>query len=138
MTDLDARFDLAVQLALEGGALAVQMRATLHGIETKSAMDFCTEADRAVERLVRERVAAHSGEPVIGEEEGGEATGDGVWVVDPIDGTAGYIHGTGRWCVSIAYLRGATMEIGVIYAPATDRLFTARCGRGAFLNGRPI
>lgn len=138
MTDLDARFDLAVQLALEGGALAARMRAALPGIETKSALDFCTAADRDVERLIRARVGAQFGDAVIGEEEGGAAHGECVWIVDPIDGTAGYIHGTGRWCVSIACLCGDAVELGVIYAPASDALFTARRGGGAFLNGRPV
>jgi myo-inositol-1(or 4)-monophosphatase len=137
MTDLDERLDFAVRLAVEAGALAVGMRATLGAVEAKSAIDFCTEADRAVERLIRARVTGHFGDAMIGEEYGGEP-GDSLWVVDPIDGTSGYIHGTPRWCVSIAYMRAGRIELGVIYAPADDRLFAARRGGGALLNGRPI
>jgi myo-inositol-1(or 4)-monophosphatase len=61
-----------------------------------------------------------------------------VWVVDPIDGTTEYIHGTARWCVSIAFMRAGVVEIGALYAPDDDRLFLARRGGGAWLNGRPI
>ena len=80
------------------------MRAALGPAEAKSPIDFCTEADRAVERLVRDRIRARFGDAMIGEEYGGEP-GDSVWLVDPIDGTTDYIHGTRRWCVSLAYVR---------------------------------
>ena len=137
MTGLDERLDFAVRIAIEAGDLAARMRATLGEVEAKSTIDFCTEADRAVEHLIRARVTQHFGDAMIGEEDGGEA-GDSLWVVDPIDGTSGYIHGNGRWCVSLAYMRAGRIELGVIYAPADDRLFAARRGGGALLNGRPI
>lgn len=134
---LDARQALAVHLAVEAGALAVRARHGLGPPEAKSPIDFCTEADRTVERLIRTRLAAAFGDAVIGEEDGGEP-GESVWVVDPIDGTAGYIHATPRWCVSLAYVCAGQVELGVTYAPADDRLFSARRGAGATLDGRPI
>jgi myo-inositol-1(or 4)-monophosphatase len=137
MTDLDAREAFALDIALRAGRLAMSMRHDLAPATTKSAIDFCTEADLAVERLIRGEVASRFGDGFIGEEFGG-AAGDALWVVDPIDGTSNYIHGSPRWCVSVAFLLGGAMEIGVLYAPVTDRLFTARRGRGARLNGRPI
>ena len=137
MDSLDTRCAFGVDLALRAGALALSMRRTLAPIEAKSAIDFCTEADRAVEQLVREEVTRRFNDAVIGEEYGGEAA-NRVWVVDPIDGTAGYIHGNNRWCVSLAYLWRGEIEIGIIYAPADDRLFVAQRGRGATLNGRTI
>jgi myo-inositol-1(or 4)-monophosphatase len=137
MTECDARFAVAVELALEAGQLALHMQRGLGPADAKSPLDFCTEADLAVERLIRERITSRFGDSMIGEEDGGEAS-DNVWLVDPIDGTTGYIHGTSRWCVSLAYVRAGVIELGVIYAPVGDRLFTARAGRGAFLNGRRI
>ena len=138
MTDLDARAAFALDVALRAGQLALAMRHNLAPADAKSAIDFCTEADLAVERLIRQEMAARfGGDSFIGEEYGGEA-GEAVWVVDPIDGTAGYIHGTPRWCVSIAFVLAGVIEIGVIYAPVTDRLFVARRGGGARMNGRPI
>jgi myo-inositol-1(or 4)-monophosphatase len=134
---LDLRQTFGVALALEAGILARRMRDTLGPIETKNSIDFCTEADHAVERLVRDRIASTFTEPVIGEEGGGDAA-ENVWVVDPIDGTSEYIHGTRRWCVALAYISGGRTEIGIIYAPIGDRLFVARRGRGATLNGRPL
>ena len=137
MGDLEARLDCAIALALEAGALAQGMRAALGPAEAKSPIDFCTEADRAVERLIRQRVVARFGDAVIGEEDGGEP-GENVWLVDPIDGTNGYIHGDGRWCVSLAFVRANRIELGVIHAPTSGRLFAARRGGGARCNGAPI
>jgi myo-inositol-1(or 4)-monophosphatase len=137
MSSLEDRHAFALELALRAGRLAQSMRQSLAPIAAKSAIDFCTEADLAVERLVRDAVAGRFGDAVIGEEQGGEAADD-VWVVDPIDGTAGYIHETTRWCVSLAFMRAGRIEIGVIFAPEENRLFSARRGGGAFLNGAPI
>jgi myo-inositol-1(or 4)-monophosphatase len=134
---INARYDLAVDLALEAGALAVDTRRNLGALEQKDPMDFATRADHAVEDLIRRRVAARFGDAVIGEEDGG-APAPLVWVVDPIDGTNNYIHGASRWCVSIALLVDSVVEIGVIHAPDERRLFVARRGRGAVLNGAAI
>jgi myo-inositol-1(or 4)-monophosphatase len=137
MTDLDARQAFAIDIARRAGRLARDMRNDLPPADAKTAIDFCTEADREVEQLIRREVAERFGDSFIGEEFGGEA-GEAVWLVDPIDGTTGYIHGTPRWCVSLAFVLRGVIEIGVIYAPVTDRLFVARRGRGATLNDTAI
>ncbi len=134
---LTARYDFAMALAREAGTLAAEARQSLGVLEAKDAMDYATSADHAVENLIRQRVADRFGDAVIGEEDGG-APASLVWVVDPIDGTTNYIHGTPRWCVSIGLLVEGEPEIGVIHAPDEGRLFAARRGRGAFLNGAPI
>lgn len=135
MTDaLAERHAFAIDLAREAGALASDMRGTLGALEAKSPMDYATRADHAVEALIRRRIGERFGDPVIGEEDGG-APADLVWVVDPIDGTVNYVHGTSRWCVSIALVAGGEIESGVINAPDEGRLFTARRGHGAFVNG---
>jgi myo-inositol-1(or 4)-monophosphatase len=138
MTDsLSARHDFAIELAREAGALASDMREALGALEAKKPMDYATEADHAVEALIRKRIGDRFGDPVIGEEDGG-APADLVWVVDPIDGTVNYIHGAPRWCVSIALVAAGEIEIGVINAPDERRLFSARRGHGALLNGAPM
>jgi myo-inositol-1(or 4)-monophosphatase len=137
MIDLDARQAFAIAIARDAGRLARDMRNSLPPADAKSAIDFCTEADREVEKLIRGGVAERFGDSFIGEEFGGES-GEAVWVVDPIDGTSSYIHGTPRWCVSIAFVLNGVIEIGVIYAPVSDEFFVARRGQGATLNERPI
>jgi len=131
------RLEFAIGLAREAGALAANARRNLGALEAKEPMDYATAADHAVEALIRERVAARFGDAVIGEEDGGTPA-DLVWVVDPIDGTTNYIHGTPRWCVSIGLMAAGQPELGVINAPDEGRLFSARRGHGAWLNGARI
>lgn len=134
---LAARHDFAIQLAHEAGSLATDLRRSLGVLETKRPMDYATKADHAVEALIRRRIGERFGDPVIGEEDGGTPA-DLVWVVDPIDGTVNYIHGSPRWCVSIALVEAGEIASGVIYAPDEDRLFSARRGDGGWLNDAPL
>ena len=60
------------------------------------------------------------------------------WIVDPIDGTVNYFYGLPHYCVSIALRHEGITQLGVIYDPSTQELWTAERGKGAFLNGRPI
>src|SRR5260221_1916132 len=159
--DLAARSAAAEALAREAGALALALRrgpAAAFGVESKSALDFATEADRAVERLVIERLGARFGDGVLGEEYGiqrsaassGADSGtadpakgqqdsvDRLWVVDPVDGTFNFMHGMPVCGVSLAFLLYGEIEIGIIYNPDSNAMFTARRGRGAFLNGEKI
>jgi hypothetical protein len=65
---------------------------------------------------------------VLGEEEGG-ATGDRLWIIDPIDGTANYARGLPHYCVSIGYLEQGVPTLGAIYDPSHDWLYAAARGR---------
>jgi myo-inositol-1(or 4)-monophosphatase len=141
-SDIAARFAAAQALAREAGALAVALRggpAASFAVESKSALDFATEADRAVERLVIERLGKRFGDGVLGEEYGAQQEAvDRLWVVDPVDGTFNFMHGLPVWCVSLAFMLAGEIEIGIIYNPDGNEMFTARRGRGAFLDGAPI
>jgi myo-inositol-1(or 4)-monophosphatase len=136
---LAARFAAAQAVAREAGALAIALRSgpqAAFAVESKSELDFATEADRAVERLVIERLGARFGDGVLGEEYGAQQESvDRLWVVDPVDGTFNFIHGLPVWCVSLAFLLNGEIEIGIIYNPDSNEMFTARRGRGAFLDG---
>lgn len=137
------RLMAAQAVAVEAGALALRHfrgREALT-VERKGPQDVVSEADRAVEALVRERLAALYPEDAVLGEEHGHAAGDagaGTWVVDPIDGTWCFLSGIGAWCVSLAYLRGGEIEAGVVFDPVAGELFAARRGGGATLDGRPI
>jgi len=141
MTALADRFDTAVRLATEAGALALRMRPPpgVSAAKLKGAQDWVTEADGAVERLLSERLAqAHPTDGFQGEEGGRARSGSLRWVVDPIDGTANFMRGGRRFCVSLGCLDGDQPVIGVIVAPALDETFAACHGAGATLNGTPI
>jgi myo-inositol-1(or 4)-monophosphatase len=141
MTALIDRFDTAIRLATEAGALALRMRPPpgASSARLKGAQDWLTEADGAVERLLSERLAAaFPADGFQGEEGGSARTGTLRWVVDPIDGTANFMRGNRRFCVSLGCLEGDMPVIGVIVAPALDETFAAYTGAGATLNGAPI
>ena len=141
MTALADRFDTAVRLATEAGALALRMR-PLPGASSasmKGAQDWLTEADGAVERLLSERLAhAYPADGFQGEEGGISRSGSLRWIVDPIDGTANFMRGGRRFCVSLGCLDGDQPVIGIIVAPALEETFAAVAGAGATLNGRTI
>ena len=142
-TDLEARLALAEAMAREAGAVALdyfKRRETLV-IETKrDPQDVVSIADREVENLIRERIAAAFPKTaILGEEYGVSAGTSGyTWVVDPIDGTSPFVNGMPNWCVSIAVLHDEEPVIGVIYAPCHDELYAAAVGMGATLNGKVL
>lgn len=143
MTDLDAREALAVATAREAGAVALGFwrRREALAVETKAgALDVVSEADRAVERLIRERVAAaFPDDGFLGEEYGPEPGRSGlVWVIDPIDGTAPFLHGMPSWCVALAVAWDAEALLAVTEVPTAGETFAARAGRGATLNGTAL
>lgn len=79
----------------------------------------------------------------IGEESSAEGhkitlTDDPTWIIDPIDGTMNFVHGYPNICISIGLLVNKVTEIGIIYNPVLEQLFTARRGQGAFYNDKPI
>lgn len=130
-----------MDLATEAAALALRMwppAGSLSGA-LKGPQDWLTEADGAVERLISERLARdYPADGFHGEESGSTRAGSLRWVVDPIDGTANFMRGGSRFCVSLGCLDGDTPVIGVIIAPALRQTFAARQGAGATLNGSPI
>jgi myo-inositol-1(or 4)-monophosphatase len=135
----------AVRVASEAARLVTDSREAATSdaatISTKSSeTDVVTAGDRAVERLIRERLAElWPGVPVIGEEEGGRTPDDGLsWVVDPIDGTVNYLYGYPCYAVSIAAQVDGVSVAGAVADPAGDRMWTASRGEGAWLNGRPL
>lgn len=139
---------LATEIAREAGALAQRRRAEGVAIAaTKSAVaDIVTEADREVEALIRARLAhARPNDGFFGEESAATRGTTGItWVVDPIDGTVNYAYGIPAYAVSIAAVTGEpdpqswTALAAAVYAPATDELFRASRGGGAWLGDQRL
>jgi len=67
-----------------------------------------------------------------------ELTDAPTWIIDPIDGTTNFVHSFPHTCISIALAVDKELEIGIVYNPILEQLFTARRGHGAFLNEKPI
>jgi len=137
--------EVAMRIAREAGDLARTVRdeaVTDGAVDTKSTeTDVVTAGDRAVERLIRQRLAElRPGEPVLGEEEGGEGSKlEGLrWVVDPIDGTVNYLYGYPWYAVSIAAQLDGRSIAGAVVEPATGRIWSAALGHGAFLGDKQL
>jgi histidinol-phosphatase len=108
-------------------------------VSTKPDLTPVTEADRSVERALRERIAAaRPSHAVMGEEYGLEGAGPWRWIVDPIDGTKNYVRGIPIWATCIALQHEGEVRVGVVSAPALGRRWWAARGEGAFAGGQPI
>lgn len=129
----------AVEAARAAGRILLRQCGRARGIRLKSAKDPVTAADVAAERCIRRLLQRRF--PRIGflGEEGGAADGpDGRWIVDPLDGTIGFVAGLPFFSVLIAMERQGVLESSVTYLPRLDEMFVAERGRGAWLNGRRI
>lgn len=111
----------------------------------KSDGSLCTDADIATQTALIRKLQAICNVPVLGEEMTEteqqaiwESSGDGLWCVDPIDGTSNFVHGLPYFAVSVALLRGGKSVLGVVYNPVADEMFAAELDRGAYLNGEKL
>ncbi|HET9093411.1 MAG TPA: inositol monophosphatase family protein [Acidimicrobiales bacterium] len=102
--------------------------------------DLVTEADRASEQLIVERLRANRPDDAILAEEGASRDGTSglTWVVDPLDGTINFVYGFPAFCVSIACVAGGERLVGVVLDPVRHEVFRARLGGGATRNGAPL
>ena len=133
---------LAASVAREAGVM-VRVGRSRGIVETdtkSSATDMVTEFDRASERLIVGRILdARPDDGLVGEEGASTPGTSGVtWLIDPIDGTTNFLYGLPGYAVSIAATTADGALAGAVYIPATDELFTATAGGGAFLDGAPI
>ena len=110
-------------------------------VATKGLGDFVSKADiRAEEILKTELLEARENYGWLGEETGAEAGADPTrrWIVDPLDGTTNFLHGIPQWSISIGLEHKKEIVAGVIFSPATEELFIAEKGKGAWLNDKRI
>ncbi len=141
--------DAASTIAREAGALLREYRQRGFATEYKGDVDLVTEADRASEKLIVERLREVFPAHGVYGEEGTRSNIDREyrWYIDPLDGTTNFAHGFPVFCVSMGLERRAPslahdadgeIVAGVIYDPLRDELFTAEKGKGAYLNGGAI
>lgn len=133
---------LLVATVREAGALALSMFGTDVRNWTKGASSPVSEADIAVNDLIRQRL--QSAAPDYGwlsEESADDPTRLGkrrVWIIDPIDGTRSYLAGRSDWCVSAALVEDASPLLAAVFAPVSNEFYFATRGGGATMNGAAI
>ena len=137
-----AELDLALELADECDALTLPVyEHRSFTLDWKQNRTEVTEADRGAERMVADRlVRARPHHGVFGEEHGltGDVDSPWRWVIDPIDGTSGFVRGIPVWATLLALTHvDHGVVVGVVSAPAMNRRWWAGRGSGAFADGRP-
>ena len=128
----------AVALTREAGRLTLEwFRSAELTVDNKQDGTPVTAADRAAERLIRERLGdAHPDDTIVGEEEADHEGSSGRrWIVDPIDGTKAFTHGVPLYCTLLAFEDEHGPALGVIDLPALRETVYAGRGLGCFCNG---
>ena len=133
---------LLIETVRDAGALALRMQGTALRKWTKSGSSPVSEADIAANDLIESRLrAAAPDRGWLSEESADDPSRLGkalTWIVDPIDGTRGYLAGREDWCVSVALVDGAVPVLAAVFAPVTNEFFFAQRGGGATLNGKSL
>jgi len=136
--DLDALISIALDAVRAGGEIVLEAFGAHHRVHQKAPGDWVSDVDTTSEHTVRESLRRAAPDiPVFGEEEGGER-GDVGWLVDPLDGTANFLHGMPVVGVSVGLVAGGAPVVGVVQAPMLGDTYTARAGGGTYHNGVPV
>jgi len=134
-------YELAAALVREAGQLALLMRmAGLESEQKTSVSDVVTAADHAAEAYVLEQLRrCRPDDGILGEEGASiQGTSGRTWVIDPVDGTYNFLHGSTYWCSAIALKDRNDVLLGAVFQPEEDKLWLGGHDRPATLNGDPI
>ena len=130
-------------VAREAGALLLRYYERRVRVEYKAGkgdVDVVTEADRASEAFIIERLKARFPDHAILAEEGGgrEMASPYRWYIDPLDGTTNFAHAYPHFAISVGLVERGELRFGLVHNPIRQETFVAHRGGGAFLNGSPI
>jgi myo-inositol-1(or 4)-monophosphatase len=140
---------ICLEAAHRGGAELLSWQSRFNPKE-KGPKDLVTEADVASQKAIRECLLGYLPDhDFLGEEEAADRVAKGLpaipprkseyrWIVDPLDGTANYVHRLQTYAVSIALQREDELVLGVVYDPVSEECYMAQKGQGATLNGLPL
>jgi myo-inositol-1(or 4)-monophosphatase len=136
--DLPSLLRAAERGAYAGGAIVAEGFGSAGNAREKAPGDWVSDVDTNSESAVREVLERESSSLPFFGEEGGGTRGDVGWFVDPLDGTANFLHGFPAVGVSVALVQHGVPVVGVVYAPLLGITYTASKGSGAFANGEPV
>jgi len=108
-------------------------------VTSKGLNDFVSEVDRSAEQAIIQVIKkSYPDHAILAEESGTHPGNDYQWIIDPLDGTTNYLHGSPHFSISIALKYRGELEQGVVYDPIREEMFTASKGTGAYLNDHRI
>lgn len=133
--------NIAIQAARQASKIMLRALDQMDKIEIteKSSNDFVTQVDRVSEEIIIQHIQkAYPHHAILAEESGHLTTKDDeyCWVIDPLDGTRNFMQGYPQFSISIALLKRNVVELGLVYDPIRQELFTATRGQGAYFNSR--
>lgn len=136
----ESTFQLGLNWIQEAGALIMTIFEQPRNIEKKGIIDLVTDADKASESLLLERILHQFPHHSVLSEECGCIAGQSAhqWILDPIDGTTNYSRRLPFFCISMGYQVDHQTQFGIVYAPAIHQLYYAKLGFGAFRNRSQI
>jgi len=136
----ETTFQFGLDWIMEAGNLIMSVFEHPRYIEKKGVIDLVTDADKASETLLINRILDQFPNHSILSEETGITKGSAEhqWIIDPIDGTTNYSRKLPFFCISIGYKVASQTQFGLIYAPAIQQLYYAKHQLGAYRNHLPI
>ena len=143
MTQWSANINVMLKAARRAGRSLMKDFGEVANLQvtSKGPGDFVSRADLRAEKILKEEL--REARPNYGwlAEEGGEEKGEDPtrrWIVDPLDGTTNFLHGLPHWAVSVALEHKGQIVAAVVFNPASEEIFIAEKGGGAWLNDRRI
>ena len=138
-----ALLDALLPIARQAGAAIMDIYATDFAVRGKADASPVTEADERAEALILPALASLTPDiPIVAEEAAAAgripSVGERFWLVDPLDGTKEFINRNGEFTVNIALIENGSPVLGVVFAPALDRLFAGAAGLGAFVENKGV
>lgn len=137
-----ADLDLALRAARAAGEVVMRAFRTDAEVRYKSADQPVTDADLAADRILHQMLLGERPDYGWLSEETKDSperlSRARLWVVDPIDGTNSFVEGYAEFAISVGLVDRGRVVVGAVLNPATDELYHAVLGGGAFLNGAPI
>ena len=141
MDSIEKLAEVGADIAREAGRFLLEKFHSHFTVSHKGAVNLVTDADIAAENMIVSRIrSAFPGHSILAEEIHNLSQDENLgsscrWIIDPLDGTTNFAHGYPVFSVSIGLEMAGELELGVVYDPTRDELFTARRGGGSFCNG---
>jgi myo-inositol-1(or 4)-monophosphatase len=133
--------DAVLEAVREAGRAIEGVRRAGFAVEDKGGAGPVTDADRAADALLRERLLAIREVGWLSEETADDAARlarESLWVVDPLDGTKEFVKGLPEYVVAVAFVEHGQSQLAAVHNPSTGETFWAVRGGGAYQDGRRI
>lgn len=136
---LNKRLEFAESVCIDAAVIARRhFRSAELSSEIKGPHDPVTTADLEIDHFILSRIREQFPRDGVLSEELGGAVHDDLWIIDPIDGTANFARGLAHFAISVGFMRGGKVELGVVHNPVTGEHFVAFRGHGAKCNGQKL